>query len=61
LNRTKKLSKIQKVAAKWSKAEQKVAKAAIKGMKRDNSDEEEEVKMKDEDGGHSMRQRKHQK
>ena len=57
----KKLSKIQKVAAKWSKAEQKVAKAAIKGMKGDDSDDEHDVKMKEGDDGHNMRQKKGQK
>lgn len=52
----KKFSKIQVVAAKWTKAEQKVAKAAIKSMKDVSSDDEEEIKMKDNDGDtHSMR------
>ena len=53
-----KLSKFKRAAADWSKAEFKIAKAAVKGMKDDESDDEETVPMKDEDGdAHSMRQK----
>ena len=54
----KQLSKFKRAAAKWSKAEFKIAKAAVKGMKDDESDDEEAVPMKEEDGdAHSMRQK----
>ena len=53
-----KLSKFKQAAAKWTKAEFKVAKAAVKGMKEEDSDDEETVPMKEGDGdAHSMRQR----
>ena len=53
-----KLSKFKQTAAKWTKAEFKVAKAAVKGMKEEDSDDEETVPMKEGDGdAHSMRQR----
>ena len=45
-HRKVKLSKFQKAASKWNKAEFKIAKAAVKGMKDVESDKEEEVSIK---------------
>ena len=54
-----KLSKFKKAAADWSKAEFKIAKAAVKDFKslKDNESDEEELPMKDGDDAHSMRQK----
>ena len=52
-----KLSKYKKAAATWSKKEFKVAKAAVKALKEEGSDDEEEVPMKDEKDAHGMRQK----
>jgi hypothetical protein len=49
-----KLSKFKRAAADWSKAEFKIAKAAVKAMKDEESDDEETVPMKDEDGDAHM-------
>ena len=56
-----KLSKYKKAAATWSKKEYKVAKAAVKALKEEGSDDEETVPMKDEKDAHGMRQKSDKK